>query len=126
VKRQDVDQFEKIKVQLDSLHEEMSVLAKKSPNDAVNVFKIRLINTTLEICNELFGAKHKPFADFDKFNMDELPSNSDVTFIIAQYIECAEKFRSDNIHQDSIYWYWDVDDDEEEEVRTTEPRKLRG
>lgn len=124
MERKHVDQFEKVKVQLDSLHQEMSVLAKKSPNDAVNAFKIRLINSTVESCNELFGAKHKPFADFDKFNTDELPSNSDATVIIAQYIECAEIFKADNVYYDAG-WHWDIDDSEEV-VDTTPPKRLRG
>jgi hypothetical protein len=51
MKRADIDTFEKLKAQLDGLYQEMSVLAKKSPNDAVNAFKIKLVNATLERCN---------------------------------------------------------------------------
>jgi hypothetical protein len=123
MKRSDVDDFEKLNAQLDSLHQEMSMLAKKSPNDAVNAFKIRLVNTTLERCNELFGAKYKPFAEFDTFQTDELPSNSDVTFIVSQYIECAEKFRADNILMEHGFWYWQLDG-MKEKIRTSPPKKL--
>ena len=73
------------------------MLAKKSPKDAVNEFKLKFINTVLSQCNSLFGKDNRPFADFETFAADSLPSNSDVTFILSQYIECAEKFRSDNI-----------------------------
>jgi len=123
MKRSDVDNFEKLNAQLDSLHQEMSMLAKKSPNDAVNAFKIRLVNTTLELCNELFGAKYKPFAEFVTFQTDELPSNSDVTFIVSQYIECAEKFRADNILMEHGLWYWQLDG-MKEKIRTSPPKKL--
>ena len=46
MKRDDVDIFEKLTAQLGSLHQEMSALAKKSPNDAINNFKIQLVNGT--------------------------------------------------------------------------------
>lgn len=123
MKRADIDEFEKLNAQLDSLHQEMSVLAKKSPNDAVNAFKIKLVNTTVDRCNKLFGAKYKPFAEFDTFQTDELPSNSDVTFIVSQYIECAEKFRADNIFAEHGMWYWQLDGGKEK-IRTLGPKKL--
>jgi hypothetical protein len=122
MKQKDVDVFEKLKSQLDSLHQEMSVLGKKSPNDAVNSFKIKFINTALSQCNKLLGSKYRPFDDFEAFDPDALPSNSDVTFIISQYIECAEKFRADNIRREHSYWYWRTTD--ESVVRTSPPKKL--
>jgi hypothetical protein len=123
MKRTDVDEFDKLSGQLESLHQEMSMLAKKSPNDAVNAFKIKLVNTTIDRCNKLFGAKYKPFAEFDLFQTDELPSNSDVTFIVSQYIECAEKFRADNISPEAGLWYWKLDGGKEK-IRTLPPKRL--
>lgn len=123
MKKSDVDTFEKLKAQLDSIHQEMSTLAKKSPNDAVNVFKLRFVNATLENCNKLMGNIYKPFSDFDTFAPDELPSNSDVSFIVSQYIECVEKMRSDNIYSDVGKWYWNVDDFGDR-IQTAEPKKL--
>ena len=120
--RNDVDTFEKLKAQLDGLHQELSILAKKSPNDAVNEFKIKLINITLSKCNQLLGKKYLPFIDFEAFSLDEMPSNSDVTFIISQYIECAEKFRSDHIYED-YGWYWKTDG-RGDPIPTSQPRKL--
>jgi hypothetical protein len=123
MKRKDVDVFEKLKAQLDSLHQEMSILAKKSPNDAVNAFKIRLVNACLMQCNELFGNRYRPFQDFGVFSTDELPSNSDVTLILSQYIECAEKFRSDNIGVVNGNWRWLIPGDADA-PRTSAPKKL--
>ena len=37
--REELEQFEKLIGQLRGLHEEICLLAKKSPNDAVNAFK---------------------------------------------------------------------------------------
>jgi len=123
MKRTEIDEFEKLNAQLEGLHQEMSVLAKKSPNDAVNAFKIKLVNTTIDRCNKLLGEKYKPFAEFQTFETDELPSNSDVTFIVSQYIECAEKFRADNIFMEHGRWYWQLDGGKDE-IRTSAPKKL--
>ena len=123
MKRSEIDEFEKLASQLDSLHSEMSVLSKKSPNDAVNPFKIKLINSTLDHCNGFLGEKYRPFADFDSFNVDDLPSNSDVTFILSQYIGCAEKLRADNIKDEFGIWYWIVKDGGL--IKTAPPKKIR-
>ena len=129
MKRDDVHSFEKLAAQLGSLYQEMSTLAKKSPNDGVSPFKLQFINKALEQCNEFLGPDYRPFSEFEVFSSDEMPTNSDVTFILSQYIECAEKLRADNIYLDD-YWYWYVDDadpeDEEEKIRTTPPKKLTG
>ena len=130
MKRDDVHSFEKLAVQLGSLYQEMSTLTKKSPNDGINPFKLQFINKTLEQCNEFLRLDYRPFAEFEVFSSDNMPSNSDVTLILSQYIECAEKFRADNIYQGDYAWYWYIDDvdseDEEEGIRTTPPKKLTG
>ena len=133
MKREEVDLFEKFTAQLESTHREMSALSKKSPNDAVNAFKLKLINTVLEGCNKLLEDKYKPFADFTTLSEDDLPSNSDVSFIVAHYLECAEKFRADHIVKDGFgIWLWytdDLNEDDEEmsetAIRTTAPKKLK-
>ena len=98
MKRKDVDRFEKTVAQLEALHSEISVLSKKSPNDGLNEFKLRLVNSVLQEANSLLGDTYKPFPDFLAFDRDAVPSNSDVTFILAQYLNCMEKLRSDNIY----------------------------
>lgn len=123
MKREDVDIFEKLMAQLNGLHQELSLLAKKSPNDAVNKFKLNFINNVLQQCNVLLGEKNRPFPDFEVFSVDEIPSTSDVTFILSQYIECAEKFRSDNLKINMGQWSWKLDD-KGEEIRTSPPKKL--
>lgn len=100
------------------------MLARKSPNDAINTFKLKLVNATLKHANEFLGAKYLPFADFDLFSEDDLPTNSDVTFVISQYIECAEKFRSDNIVIHRGVWCWNIDDPNIM-LRTAAPKKLK-
>jgi hypothetical protein len=123
--RSQVDELEKLIGQLESLHSELSALAKKSPNDAVNTFKLRFVNATLKGCNLLLGEKYKPFSDFEQLDTDDVPSNSDVTLIISQYLQAAEKFRSDNIYQDDFgHWYY-TGQGSGEEIETAPPAKLK-
>jgi hypothetical protein len=126
MKQAKLDAFEKLIAQLESLHSELSVLARKAPNDAVNTFKLKSVNTTLDQCNTLFGDKYRPFSDFVMFSAEDVPSNSDVTFIISQYLECAEKFRSDNIFQHATVWWWKLDGERHDSpsMRTAPPKKL--
>ena len=129
MKRADVELFEKITTQLANLHQETSALAKKSPNDAINVFKLTLVNAALEKCNGLLGSRYRPFPEFEEFTTEDMPSNSDVTFILSQYMACAETFRATNIYQSSPdRWYWNIDDADPEnsndEIRASPPMKL--
>lgn len=123
MKKIDVDVFEKLSGQLISVYEEISLLSKKSPNDAVNKFKLKFLNTLISASNEFLSEKYKPFDDFNIFNEDDIPQNSDVVFILSQYIQCFEKFRADNVIQSNSFWYWDTND--ETKIRTVRPQKLK-
>lgn len=91
---EDIQELEKLIGQLKSLHMEIGLLAKKSPNDAVNNFKLKMINVTVQRANLLLGDGFLPYDDFKEFDKDDVPSNSDVTMVIGQYLEEAERFRS--------------------------------
>ena len=92
-----IDALEKLIGQLKAFHSEISQLAKKSPNDGLSKFKINLVNATIELAESTLGEKYKPFEGFVGFDVDDLPSNSDVTIVLAQYLEEAERYRSDNV-----------------------------
>lgn len=67
---------------------------------------------------------YKPLEGFETFEEDDLPSNSDVTFIFEQYLNCLEKLRGDNVVRTSINtWYWLVDE-KESSIKTSPPKKL--
>jgi len=70
--------------QVDSLYDEFDKLSKKSPGDAVNKFKLKLINELIVKANEALGER-RPFESFETFDEDELPTNSDVVVILSQY-----------------------------------------
>jgi len=131
--KKDVDVFEKLSGQLISVYEEMSLLSKKSPNDAVNKFKLKFLNKLLNESNEYLSEKYKPFDDFNIFEEDDMPQNSDIVFILSQYLQCFEKLRSDNVSMRAGIWCWrvqggkndNVDDNGFIYIRTVKPKKLK-
>ena len=118
-----VEILERLVGQLQGLHAEITQLAKKSPNDAVNAFKLTLINKVIEAGNAVLGERYRPFADFEKFDIDEVPTNSDVTLILSQYMEQAERFRSDNIQPYGGTWFYTVNGTTSG-IRTAPPSRI--
>jgi len=100
VDEKEIDEFEKVEAQLMGFHEEVQNLAKKSPDDGVNKFKLRYINTVLASANKLLEPAQRPFPDFEQFNIDDVPTNSDVLLILRQYASCLEEVRAANIKTD--------------------------
>lgn len=131
--RVDVDIFEKLSGQMISVYDEITLLSKKNPNDAVNKFKLKFINNLIEDSNTYLSDKYKPFDDFDVFNQDDMPQNSDIVFILAQYLQCYEKLRADNVVIRRGLWHWKVkggkkdtvDEDGMLYIQTTRPKKLK-
>ncbi len=125
-----IDEFKKILNQLEGLHQEISNLSKKSYTDALNNFKLNLVNQILKRSNQILGAKKKPFDDFIEFKEDDLPTNSDVTLVLSQYINCMESLREENITSKSefalggsvkrTYWTW-----KSRNVETYPPKNIK-
>jgi len=118
-----LEQFEKLIGQLRGLHEEISLLAKKSQNDAVNSFKLRLINKVVDTANSILQPDYLPFDDFSEFDSDDVPTNSDVALVLAQYLEESERYRADNIEKYGISW-WYVVNGKRTDVQTSAPAKV--
>lgn len=107
-KKDDIAEFEKLEQQLHSFLAEISELSKKKPNDPLNKFKLKFINSTLTKLNRLLK-DDRPFGDFDQFDPDDLPSNSDVVVILSQYAAAVHRFRIDNSAEDEDGdWCWIV------------------
>jgi hypothetical protein len=123
MKKEDVDNFEKVETQLKGAYSEITTLSKKNPNDAINKFKLKFVKQILKDANDILKGKYKPFDELKFFNDDDLPTNSDIVFIISQYLNCMEKFRTDNI---TLYvnWYWKIDG-ERSDIQTSIPKKLK-
>jgi hypothetical protein len=121
----DVHSFEKTQAQIQALHEEIGALSKKSPGDALNKFKLKLVNELIGEANGLLKGDYRPLGDFESFSEEDIPTNSDVTLVLAQYLSCLEKFRADNIQrgEHNIGWYWTVGN-HISDIQTAPPRKL--
>jgi hypothetical protein len=121
--RSEVENLEKLIGQLQGLHSEITLLAKKSPNDAVNTFKLGLINRVIKTGNDVLGPNYLPFDDFVGFNSDDIPSTSDVALVLAQYMEEAERCRSDNVKFQQGRWFYVVNG-EASDIRSGAPSKV--
>jgi hypothetical protein len=124
MKRNEIDEFETLQGQLQAFHTEMNTLVKKNPNDALNKFKLGLINSLLTKANAFLGEERLPFPDFEVFHDEVLPSTSDVLVIISQYLSAFEKLRTENIEQYLGSWYWMIDDEDAHSLRTPPPKNL--
>jgi hypothetical protein len=122
LKEKEFELFINICGQLEVFHAEISALSKKKPNDAINKFKLKFINKVLEDANKLLKEKYKPFADFDYFKEDEIPTNSDITMMLSQYLQSMEKLRIDNIFCVDYEWYWKIDN-KRSKIKTNHPSK---
>ena len=92
----DVDKLKKTIGQLIAIHREISLLSKKSPNDAINSFKLKTINEIIASANDVLGQSYRPVKGFEQFEENDVPTTSDVVFIVAQYKEEISRFRKDN------------------------------
>jgi hypothetical protein len=125
MKLNDVDFFERVQSQIEQLHKEMSVLAKGKPDNPINKFKLKIINEKLQEANTFLIGSFKPLAEFELFGEADLPTNSDVVIVLAQYMEGLEGWRSAHVEYDSgdHRWYWKTDG--AKKARTEPPTKFR-
>lgn len=124
MKQEDVEKLEKTMGQLEGLHREMSALAKKSPNDGINPFKLGFLNSALSAANDLLGEKYNPLEGFQQFNSDDVPTNSDAAFVLTSYLEEVERMRADNIIIGYGKWEY-VLSDSDDVIRTAPPKKIK-
>src|SRR5690242_16594557 len=80
-----VNLFKAVRPQMNALLEEMRELSKKQPDKAVNKFKLRFINEKVRDANVFLRDDYRPLKGFEEFDVDELPTNSDVVLILSQY-----------------------------------------
>jgi hypothetical protein len=106
-KKDDIFEFEKLEQQLHSFLDDISELSKKRPNDPLNKFKLKFINATLLKLNGILK-DDRPFAEFKQFDVDDLPSNSDVVLLLSQYAAAAHRFRVENTTDDGEDSTWIV------------------
>jgi hypothetical protein len=105
--KDEIDKFIKLVMQIEKILSEFDSLSKKKPDNALNKFKLELVNTVLRSANQIINKENKPFPNFDEFGEEEIPTNSDVVMILSQYVACLDKFRRENtIKNEDREWVW--------------------
>jgi hypothetical protein len=106
---QSIEDFERLRVQLKTFYEEISVLSKKSPDAAVNKFKLKFLNDTLKKVTAILGPAHRPFPDFEAFDDGDLTTTSDVVLMLSHYLKSMAPFKDAHTYKDEDdekrYWY---------------------
>ena len=121
--KKEVESFEKIEAQLRKMYEEISMLSKKKQDDAINEFKLEIINKIVKECNKILE-NNRPFEDFKEFDKALIPSNSDVVVILSQYIGCFEKVRSENTVENMLNEYFWLIDNKQSKIRSSPPKQI--
>lgn len=109
MKKENAIEFDLIEGQLQILHTEIEKLSQKHPNDIINKFKLKYINDLLQKANAILG-NDCPLSGFEVFVDSELPSNSDVVFIVSQYLGKLDIVRWQNTYENYGETYWKTDD----------------
>ena len=105
MKKEDVEKYDELLSKLVSIKKDINALSSKKPNDQLNKFKIKYVNDVLTKVNVLIG-EDKPYKDFDVFDEDDLPTNSDTLMIINLYINGMSRFKIHNSTDKSIVFDW--------------------
>ena len=110
----DVTSFSKLVAQMQALKDEIALLSKSKPNDALNNFKLGFVNEKLSAANKLLTGDFAPSESFTVFDPEKLPTNSDVVFVLAQYLACFGRWRTAHVYYDQadFKWHWSVSDGE--------------
>jgi hypothetical protein len=111
VTREQVEKFEQIAAHLTALHQEFAVQAKSKPDNPINPFKLRIVNEKLGGANAILAGEFKPFEDFELFDANELPSNSDIALVLSTYLASLERWRSAHVKVESGSYVWRTEDE---------------
>lgn len=118
-----IEDFERVESQMKVFRREITGLARKRPNDGVNKFKLGYINNAIAAANAILGDS-RPLQGFEHFNSDDVPTNSDVSFVMAQYTEAIYRVRVDNtLHTRGGLYVWIIGN-KQSEIRTSSPSSM--
>ena len=95
MQRKDVEKYSELYSKLSTMKGDIALLSAKKPNEPVNEFKLKVINKVLAQINELVG-DFKPEDDFEAFDLDVLPTNSDVLMMLNLYMNGMSRFKDTN------------------------------
>lgn len=116
--------FDMTEEQVVGTYEEILLLSKKNPDSPINKFKLKFVNELLAKANVLLGEEYRPLKDFTFFDDQELPSSSDVVFVLSQYLKVMDKFRFDHTTRSSIGLRFWIIENNQNGLRTKHPKYL--
>ena len=105
----EVEDFSRLFPLIKNVYEEISILSKNNPVQAISSFKLKFVNILLARANEIFEEEYKPFPEFSSFSEDPAPNMSDVVFILAIYIASMKRMKEENVEKEGEYpheWFW--------------------
>ena len=105
--RKDVERYDELNSKLISLKGDIALLSAKKSNETVNEFKLKLINKMLAQINDLIK-EFKPENDFEAFDLDVLPTNSDVLMMLNLYSNGMRRFKDANSIENSKMDEWNT------------------
>lgn len=105
MRKKDIESFEELHSKLISVRNDILVLSSKKPNDQLNEFKLKYINKILDEINTLIG-DDKPDSEFSVFEIESLPTNSDVLMILNLYVDAMRRFKSNNSKEETVELEW--------------------
>jgi len=101
-----IDELRAVIANFDGLQSEMVAAAKRKAGEPVTPFQLKVINGAIARANTILK-DDRPVAEFTEFDLDDIPTVSDVSMIVAQYVEAFEKLRC--AHISKMYdgsWVW--------------------
>lgn len=98
--------FDILEEQLITVLDEIEKLSKSKPDNPINKFKLGFINSLLDTANNILGKDSLPLQNFLLFVDGDLPSNSDVVFVLSQYLKKLDLVRYENTEIISGNFVW--------------------
>lgn len=106
-----LERFRNLLAQLDAQYQEVAHGMRKAPEALVSRLKLKSMNSLLRETSAIMGAeapRHCP----SQFDLEDPPSVSDVSFVLAHFVHCAESMRRLLIEFDPYetkQWTWKFD-----------------
>lgn len=108
-KKEHAVELTKLRPELTEALNDFKELSKKKPHESVNKFKLKFVNKIILKANTILTEERLPDDEFEAFNEDEIPSNSDVVLMLNQYSAALKRLYQDaGIFQYSTLKGWIV------------------
>lgn len=100
ISQETINNYLTLQPQIKSIFLEMKDLSTKKPEITVNKFKMTIINSLISAVREILKTEEE-FKYLNNFSDDDLPQNSDVVLLLAQYMSALNQFESTYFFSDS-------------------------